>query len=68
MMKSTVRSVSRVLAAAIVAACASEKADKAATDSTAAAANAPKNVTLTAEQRQRIQLVTVQPVSFRPVV
>jgi len=68
MMKSTIRSVSRVVAAAVLAACASEKPEKPAKDSTTAAANAPKNVTLTAEQRQRIQLVSIEPVSFRPVV
>ena len=68
MMKSTIRSVSRVVAAAVLAACASEKPEKQAKDSTTAAANAPKNVTLTAEQRQRIQLVSIEPVSFRPVV
>jgi len=33
-----------------------------------AADNTPKNMRLTEEQRARIQLVTVQPVSFRPVV
>lgn len=32
------------------------------------AANTPKNFTITAEQRQRIHIVAVQPVSFRPVV
>jgi len=68
MTKSTVRSVSRVVAAAVLTACASEKPEKPAIDSTRAPANAPKNVTLTAEQRQRIQLVTIDPTSFRPVV
>ena len=33
-----------------------------------ASATAPRNVTLTAEQRQRIHLITVQPSGFRPVV
>jgi cobalt-zinc-cadmium efflux system membrane fusion protein len=32
------------------------------------AATTPRNLTLTAEQRQRIHLVTIQAVSFRPVV
>jgi len=32
------------------------------------AANTPKNLTLTEEQRAKIQIVTVAPMSFRPVV
>ena len=71
MMIPTSRSASRAVTAvvsAFLAACAAEKPDKPAVDSAAAAANGPKNVVLTADQRQRIQLVTVQPVSFRPVV
>ena len=71
MMTFTSRSVARVVTATIsafVAACAAEKPDKPATDSAANAANAPRNVTLTADQKQRIQLVTIETVSFRPVV
>jgi cobalt-zinc-cadmium efflux system membrane fusion protein len=67
----TVCSAARVATAAISAlcvACAAEKPDKPATDSAAPAANAPRNVTLTADQRQRIQVVTIQPMSFRPVI
>jgi cobalt-zinc-cadmium efflux system membrane fusion protein len=65
------RSASRVAAAfvaALLTACAADRADKPASDSAAASANTPKNLTLTADQRQRIQLVTIQPVSFRPIV
>jgi cobalt-zinc-cadmium efflux system membrane fusion protein len=71
MMTRTFSSASRVARAALLAfltACAAEKPDKPAADSSATAANVPKNITLTADQRQRIQLVTIQPVSFRPVV
>jgi len=68
MMTLNFRSASRVAAAAFLAACAAEKTDKPATDSSATAAKGPKNVVLTAEQRQRIQLVTIEPVSFRPIV
>jgi membrane fusion protein, heavy metal efflux system len=67
----TLRSVGRVataVTAAFLAACGAEKPGKSAADSAANNPGAPKNVILTAEQRQRIQLVTVQPVSFRPVV
>ena len=68
---STLRSASRVvmtLAAATFAACGAEKTEKPASDSAATNATTPKNLTLTADQKQRIQLVTIQPVSFRPVV
>src|SRR5689334_29389 len=68
MMTLNFRSASRVVAVAFLAACAAEKTDKPATDSSATAAKGPKNVVLTAEQRQRIQLVTIEPVSFRPIV
>jgi cobalt-zinc-cadmium efflux system membrane fusion protein len=68
MMTLNFRSASRAVAVAFLAACAAEKTDKPATDSSAAAAKGPKNVVLTAEQRQRIQLVTIEPVSFRPIV
>jgi len=49
----------------VLAACSSEGTAKPA-DSTNA--NTPRNLTLTADQRQRIHLVTVQNTSFRPVV
>ena len=51
--------------ATFAAACSSDSAAKPA-DSTRA--YAPQNVSITPEQRQRIHLVTVQPVSYRPVV
>jgi len=54
-----------IVVAALLAACTSEKPNIAGDTSLA---NAPRNVTLTAEQRQRIKTVTVAPVSFRPVV
>jgi cobalt-zinc-cadmium efflux system membrane fusion protein len=68
---STLRSACRVatsLAVACLAACGADNAAKPATDSPAASATTPKNVTLTAEQKQKIQLVTIEPVSFRPLV
>lgn len=54
------------LAFAAVAGCADDKTSPPTSDT--ASATTPKNVTLTAEQRQRIRLLTVQPVAFRPVV
>ena len=56
-----------VVVAASLAACSSEKPSTAG-DTSLATANTPRNVTLTAEQRQRIKIVTVQPIAFRPVV
>ena len=54
-----------VVLAVAVASCTSEKTTTAGDTSVA---NAPRNVTLTTEQRQRIKTLTVEPVSFRPVV
>ncbi|HXD48201.1 MAG TPA: hypothetical protein VN600_05485, partial [Gemmatimonadaceae bacterium] len=51
--------------ATFTAACSPDSSAKPA-DSTRA--YAPQNVSITAEQRQRIHLVTIQPVSYRPVV
>ena len=51
--------------ATFAAACSPDSSAKPA-DSTRA--YAPQNVSITAEQRQRIHLVTIQPVSYRPVV
>ena len=48
-------------------ACTSDTAAKSA-ESTATASTTPKNVLITPEQRQRIHIVTVQVVAFRPVV
>jgi cobalt-zinc-cadmium efflux system membrane fusion protein len=53
---------------AVIAGCAAEKPSPPATDTAATASGAPRNVTLTPEQRQRIRLITVQPVGFRPIV
>lgn len=67
----TLRSASRVavaLAAAILAACAADRPAKSTTDTAAPNGTTPKNLTLTADQKQRIQLVTIQPASFRPIV
>ena len=60
--------VALALAAAALAGCAADKPAKSTDTAAAANATTPKNLTLTAEQKQRIQLVTIQPVSFRPVV
>jgi cobalt-zinc-cadmium efflux system membrane fusion protein len=51
--------------AIFAAACSPDSSAKPADSSRA---YAPQNVSITAEQRQRIHLVTVQPVSYRPVV
>jgi cobalt-zinc-cadmium efflux system membrane fusion protein len=55
------------LALTLIAGCADDKSNPP-TGDTAASSTTPKNVTLTADQRQRIHLVVVQPVAFRPVV
>jgi membrane fusion protein, heavy metal efflux system len=52
-------------AAMFTAAC---KPDSSAKPADSSKVYAPQNVSITAEQRQRIHLVTVQPVSYRPVV
>ena len=65
---------SRVLLAAVaLAACTQGKtppsSDTAAlTAATSASSTTPTNVGLTADQRQRIHVVTVQPTAFRPVI
>lgn len=51
---------------ALAAGCSSERS--ATFGDTAMSASQPKNLTVTPEQRQRIHLVTVQTVSFRPVI
>ena len=51
---------------ALMAGCSADAPVRGASDT--ASATAPKNVTLTAEQRQRIHLIAVQPVSFRPQI
>lgn len=51
---------------ALVAACSSKEASKA--DSLAAEKSKPAGFTLTADQRQRIHLVTVDTIAFRPTV
>ena len=56
-----------LIVAASLAACTSEKPSIAG-DTSVATATTPRNVVLTAEQRQRIKTLTVAPVSFRPVV
>ncbi|HWH52841.1 MAG TPA: efflux RND transporter periplasmic adaptor subunit [Gemmatimonadaceae bacterium] len=64
----------RLRAAALLAAgCAASFTVACSPDSSAKPADssrayAPQNVSITAEQRQRIHLVTIQPVSYRPVV
>lgn len=58
-------SIAQLVVLGALGACSSNTAAKTA-DSTATVT--PKNVQLTAEQRQRIHLVTVQSISFRPVV
>lgn len=54
-----------VVVIALVAACSSQRTSPA---SDTAVANAPHNVVLTGEQRQRISTITVQPSPFRPVI
>jgi membrane fusion protein, heavy metal efflux system len=59
--------IARAAFVGVLAACSNDKAAKpTAVDS--ATSTTPQNVTLTADQRQRIHLVTVRPTSFRPVV
>jgi cobalt-zinc-cadmium efflux system membrane fusion protein len=55
-----------IVAAAAIAGCSSGKSALA--GDTAVSSTTPRNVTLTAEQRQRVKVLTVQPVAFRPVV
>ena len=67
MIKPTFRSLASALslaAAAGLAACSSEGSARQA-DTTA---TTPRNLVITADQRQRVHLVTVQPMTFRPVV
>jgi len=54
------------LVVALLAACSGDPSVRVGSDT--AAPSGPRNVTLTAEQRQRIQLVTIEPVAFRPTV
>ena len=54
------------LALTVIVGCADDKSNPPTADT--ASSTTPKNVTLTAEQRQRIHLVVVQPVAFRPVI
>jgi membrane fusion protein, heavy metal efflux system len=54
-----------ILVAASIAACSPEKPSTAGDTSLV---NTPRNVMVTPEQRQRIKTVTVQPVSFRPLI
>jgi membrane fusion protein, heavy metal efflux system len=54
------------LGMALLAGCGVDKPSRPATDT--ATANAPRNVTLTPEQRQRIHVLIVQPVAFRPQI
>jgi len=60
-------SIVRVAGMAFIAACSSNAATKTA-DSTTAAASTPRTFTVTEAQRQRLHIVTLQPVSFRPAV
>jgi membrane fusion protein, heavy metal efflux system len=50
----------------LAAACSSNKTQREAGE--ASASSTPKNTTLTEEQRAKIQIVTIAPISFRPVV
>jgi len=60
------RGIAFAVLLAAVAGCAADRPSPPAADT--ATSGAPRNVTLTAEQRQRIKLITVQPVGFRPIV
>jgi len=60
------RGIAFAVLLAAVAGCAADRSSPPAADT--ATSGAPRNVTLTAEQRQRIKLITVQPVGFRPIV
>lgn len=62
------RTIAFAVLLAVVAGCADDRPSPPAGDTAAATSGAPRNVTLTAEQRQRIHLITVQLVGFRPVV
>jgi cobalt-zinc-cadmium efflux system membrane fusion protein len=70
MTRSFTRSFPRMaLAAAAAGACSTNAASKPAdTSAPAAAPYAPHNFTVTEAQRQRLHIITVQPVSFRPAV
>jgi membrane fusion protein, heavy metal efflux system len=59
--------IARAACVGVLAGCANNKPAKpTAVDS--ATSETPQNVSLTADQRQRVHVVTVQPTSFRPVV
>jgi cobalt-zinc-cadmium efflux system membrane fusion protein len=60
-------SAALVVAAAIAGACSSNASSKPA-DTTPAGPYTPRNFTVTEAQRQRLHIITVQPVSFRPAV
>jgi cobalt-zinc-cadmium efflux system membrane fusion protein len=65
------RSVARIVVAfavTLLAACGEKAATPLADTAVGGGANTPKNVTLTVDQKQRIQLVTIESVSFRPIV
>jgi cobalt-zinc-cadmium efflux system membrane fusion protein len=59
--------VTLVVAGAVVGACSSNAASTPA-DTTTANSNAPHNFTVTEAQRQRLHIITVRSVSFRPAV
>jgi cobalt-zinc-cadmium efflux system membrane fusion protein len=60
-------SLAALASCALIGACGSHTTPAADTAS-ATAATTPSNVTLTAEQRQRIHILAVQPTNYRPVV
>ena len=63
------RTIAFAILLAVITGCADEtRPSPPAGDTATATPGAPRNVTLTAEQRQRIHLITVQLVGFRPVV
>lgn len=59
---------SAIVAVASLAACTSEKPALAGDTTVMSSSNTPRNVTLSAEQRQRIKTVAVEPAAFRPLV
>ena len=68
-MRFTRYALARWVLGAFVVGCSSKSADTAAADTTVADGAAPPGVfTLTAEQQQRIHVVTVQPTPYRSTV
>jgi membrane fusion protein, heavy metal efflux system len=60
-------SIVRLAGLTFIGACSSNAATKTA-DSTTTARSTPRDFTVTEAQRQRLHIITVQPVSFRPAV